>query len=68
MGRRRRQILFHNGQEATIDEWAARVGLSSQALYQRINSGWTIEEALTIPGGGRRVHKTDSQREEKERE
>lgn len=47
--------LTFNGKTQSITAWAAEVGLQRPALYDRINRhGWSVEEALTIPAGGRR--------------
>ena len=47
--------LTYNGKTQSIAAWADEVGLARPALYDRINRhGWTVEEALTIPKGGRR--------------
>lgn len=50
-----------NGQTKTVKEWAKELGMQWPALYDRINrNGWTIEEAMTIPVGGRRTKKTEA--------
>ena len=47
--------LAFNGKTQSITKWAEEVGLQRPALYDRINRhGWSVEEALTIPAGGRR--------------
>lgn len=47
--------LTFNGKTQSIAAWADEVGLARPALYDRINRhGWSVEEALTIPKGGRR--------------
>lgn len=47
--------LTFNGETKSLTEWAKEVGLNRPALYDRINRhGWSVEEALTIPAGGRR--------------
>lgn len=47
--------LTFNGKTQSITAWAEEVGLQRAALYDRINRhGWSVEEALTIPAGGRR--------------
>lgn len=53
--------LTFNGKTQSITAWAAEVGLQRPALYDRINRhGWSVEDALTIPAGGRRkVAKTE---------
>lgn len=39
---------------AKVEEAAARLGMTRQAIYERIEYGWTVEDALTIPKGQRR--------------
>lgn len=47
--------LTYDGKTQTIREWAAELEMPWPTLYDRINrNGWTTEEALTIPLGGRR--------------
>lgn len=47
--------LTFNGKTQSLTAWAAEVGLQRPALYDRINRhGWSVEDALTIPAGGRR--------------
>lgn len=47
--------LTYDGRTQTIKEWAAELEMPWPTLYDRINrNGWTTEEALTIPLGGRR--------------
>lgn len=47
--------LTFNGKTQSIAAWADEIGLQRPALYDRINrQGWSVEEALTIPAGGRR--------------
>lgn len=47
--------LTFNGKTQSIAAWADEIGLARPALYDRINRhGWSVEEALTIPKGGRR--------------
>lgn len=49
-----KEVTF-NGKTQSITAWADELGLKRPALYDRINrQGWSIEEALTIPAGGRR--------------
>lgn len=48
--------LTFNGKTQTIKEWAAELEMPWPTLYDRVNrNGWTTEEALTIPLGGRRA-------------
>lgn len=48
--------LTYDGRTQTIKEWAAELEMPWPTLYDRVNrNGWTVEEALTIPLGGRRT-------------
>lgn len=45
----------HNGENLTLSAWAQRLGTTARRIWQRINlQGWTVEQAVTIPVGGRR--------------
>lgn len=47
--------LTFNDKTQSIRDWAAELEMPWPTLYDRINrNGWTVEEALTIPLGGRR--------------
>lgn len=47
--------LTYEGRTQSIREWAEELEMPWPTLYDRINrNGWTVEEALTIPLGGRR--------------
>lgn len=47
--------LTFNGKTQSIRAWAEELEMPWPTLYDRINrNGWTTEEALTIPLGGRR--------------
>src|SRR5258708_2929400 len=41
--------IIYKGEQATIAQWAAKVGLSEMGLRSRLRRGRTIEEALTEP-------------------
>jgi hypothetical protein len=45
--RRNNHILELNGQRHTITEWSAIVGMPATTLFNRLNSGWTVEQVLT---------------------
>lgn len=48
------EITF-NGKTQSLRAWAEELEMPWPTLYDRINrNGWSIEEALTIPLGGRR--------------
>ena len=46
--------LTHNGETLKVADWAHRCGISRQALYKRLDRGWTLERALTSGLGARR--------------
>ena len=42
--------LTHDGETATLAEWAERLGISTATLYSRVGRlGWSVEKALTTP-------------------
>lgn len=46
--KRNRRITF-NGETLALPEWAARLGITRESLRDRIDSGWPIDRALTVP-------------------
>lgn len=49
------QELTFEGKTQSIGAWAKELDIPYPTLYDRVNrNGWTTEEALTIPLGGRR--------------
>lgn len=40
-------MIEFRGEKKTVQEWADTVGISKQALYQRLGAGWSLERALT---------------------
>lgn len=51
---RTNHFITLNGVTKTISEWSDIVELNYKAIMNRIQRGWTEEEALTIPKGGKR--------------
>lgn len=47
-------LITFNGKTQTMSQWADELGMRAMALQHRIMRGWTVEQALTIPIGGRR--------------
>lgn len=47
--RKNRVILTHNGETHPIEVWAARCGLTPDALRLRLHKGWTVADVLTTP-------------------
>ena len=46
--------ITYQGVNKTLSEWADYIGMGYKVLEHRINRGWSIEDALTIPIGGKR--------------
>lgn len=47
-----RRIIF-NGCDLTLSQWAKKIGLSKNCLFQRLKRGWSEEDTLTKPKGYR---------------
>ena len=50
-GRNKRgvKVLTFRGESLSVPDWADRLGIPSRTINQRLNSGWSIEKALTTP-------------------
>lgn len=48
---RANHLIEHDGRRMTITEWSAETGVSADAIRSRIESGWTVEEAFSVPSG-----------------
>jgi hypothetical protein len=44
-----KRYLTHDGRTASLQEWADTIGISKEALMQRLIGGWTVAEAVTTP-------------------
>lgn len=54
--RRSNRFFTYDGQTKTISEWAESIGISQQAMEERLRSpNWSLEEAFTIPAKTRKV-------------
>lgn len=47
--RKATRMIEHNGERHPIAEWARRIGLSGETIRYRIDIGWPISDALTLP-------------------
>lgn len=47
--RRTSRFLTFNNRTQTIAQWRKETGLYRHAIYQRLDRGWSVEEALTTP-------------------
>ncbi len=45
---RNRRVSF-NGETLSLPDWAGRLGLTRESLRDRLDSGWTVEKALSTP-------------------
>jgi hypothetical protein len=45
------RYLTYDGRTALIADWAREFGLGRNTLTGRLNQGWPVEKALTIPPG-----------------
>jgi hypothetical protein len=52
--RRNNRLITYNGKTQCLITWAEEAGLVYGALQTRLNRGWTMEEAMTIPSKGKR--------------
>jgi hypothetical protein len=43
------RLLTHDGRTEPLNYWAHKIGISKEALMQRLIGGWTVAEAVTTP-------------------
>jgi hypothetical protein len=54
--RRNNHLISWGGESLCISEWAERLGISPQALVDRLHSkSWSLEQALTLGKNGRPI-------------
>lgn len=44
--------LEHDGEFHTIEQWSAITGIKVTTIIMRLQRGWTVDDALSIPVGG----------------
>jgi hypothetical protein len=49
------RLITFEGKTSPLVVWAERIGLSWPGLRWRLEHGWSVEEAVTIPPGGKRA-------------
>jgi hypothetical protein len=54
---RKKHFVTVRGKTKLISHWAKEKGLTHQTIRNRLNAGWTPEEAVEIPKGKRREKK-----------
>jgi hypothetical protein len=45
----RPKTLTYQGKSLTIKEWAEKYGINEKTIYERLQRGWPIDQALTKP-------------------
>ena len=53
LNKRKNRIITCNGISKPLHAWAIEAGLNDQTIAGRIDSGWEIEKALTLPSGAK---------------
>jgi hypothetical protein len=56
--KRNNRLLTHDGKTLCLQGWAEQTKIHSATIATRLDMGWSIEEALTIPSTPRRRRKT----------
>lgn len=51
------RMIEYNDEVRSLSEWANSIGLKDRVIRGRLTAGWSVEEAFTIPVGGKRVGK-----------
>jgi len=41
--------LIYKKEICSVSEWARRTGIKAKTIYMRLNSGWSVEDALEKP-------------------
>lgn len=47
--RRSSRLITHDGRTLTATQWSQQVGITSSALCARLNAGWPVDKALSLP-------------------
>lgn len=55
---RRNIFLEFNGERMTLSEWSTKTGILGTTIRRRINTGWSIRDALMIPAGFKTTRST----------
>lgn len=49
--KRNARKITYNGKTQGVAAWARDVGISDPTIRSRLNSGWDVHDALTVPAG-----------------
>ena len=52
--RRSNRYLTYKGETLNITQWTQKLGLKRATLFTRMYLGWSVDEAIETPVGGRR--------------
>lgn len=55
--KRNNRLLTYNGKTQTLQQWSDEIGMEYTTILYRIEHGWTIEAALTVPPYATRKNK-----------
>ena len=47
-------FLTYNGETFTLAQWTRKLNFPLNLIWKRLQRGWSVEEALTLPVGSRR--------------
>lgn len=50
----RERLVTFNGETKSVKEWEEEVGIMAATIRRRLDAGWSVEDALTTPVGGKR--------------
>jgi hypothetical protein len=52
------RLITHEDKTMTVSEWSRHIGIRSATLTKRLNSGWSVDKALTAPLIQNKSHRT----------
>ena len=47
--------IEHDGRRLCLADWSAETGINARTISYRLNAGWAVDDALTLPARSRRV-------------
>lgn len=51
---RRTRFVEHDGRKASVSEFARKAGMPANTVHERLDRGWSVGDALSVPVGVRR--------------
>ena len=51
--KRNNRVLDFQGKEQTVTQWSEEIGINRGTIYNRLRSGWSVEDTLSKPVKGR---------------